>query len=118
MHHSLPPLRRFTTGECALAEVRSDRADSRVVITRTEAEVLDELRWLPTDLLLLKERLSPLPKLYQGGSKQWQALRRVACGAMGTLLDDLRWVREGLHCSAADARPVPPSRAADEPSRQ
>ena len=25
-----------------------------------DAEVLDELRWLPTDLLLLKERLSPL----------------------------------------------------------
>ena len=60
----------------------------------TDAEVLDELRWLPTDLLLLKERLSPLAKLYKGGSKQWQALRRVAIGAMGSLLDDLRWVRE------------------------
>ena len=36
----------------------------------TDAEVLDELRWLPTDLLLLKERLSPLAKLYKGG-KQW-----------------------------------------------
>ena len=60
----------------------------------TDAEVLDELRGLPTDLLLLKERLSPLAKLYKGGSKQWQALRRVASGAMGTLLDDLRWVRE------------------------
>ena len=60
----------------------------------TDAEVLDELRWLPTDLLLLKERLSPLAKLYNGGSKQWQALRRVAIGAMGTLLDDLRWVLE------------------------
>ena len=52
-----------------------DRADSR---NTTDAEVLDELRWLPTDLLLLKERLSPLAKLYKGGSKQWQALRRVA----------------------------------------
>ena len=60
----------------------------------TNAEVLDELRWLPTGLLLLKERLSPLAKLYKGGSKQWQALRRVASGAMETLLDDLRWVRE------------------------
>ena len=59
----------------------------------TEAEVLDELPWLPTDLLLLKERLSPLAST-KGGSKQWQALRRVASGAMGTLLDDLRWVRE------------------------
>ena len=38
--------------------------------------------------------LSPLAKLCKGGSKQWQALRRVASGAMGTLLDDLRWVRE------------------------
>ena len=60
----------------------------------TEAEVLDELRWLPTDLRLLKERLSPLAKRYKGGSKQRQALRRVASGAMGTLLDDLRRVRE------------------------
>ena len=58
----------------------------------TRLEVLDELRWLP-DLLLLKERLSPLAKLYKVG-KQWQALRRVASGAMETLLDDLRWVRE------------------------
>ena len=39
----------------------------------TDAEVLDELRWLPTDLLLLKERLSHLAKLYRGGSKQWQS---------------------------------------------
>ena len=51
----------------------------------TDAELLDELRWLPTDLLLLKERLSPLAKLYKG-----QALRTVASGAMETLLDDLR----------------------------
>ena len=60
----------------------------------TDAEVLDELRWLPTDLLLLKGRLSPLAKLYKGGSKQWRALRRVASGAMETLLDDMRLVRE------------------------
>ena len=40
------------------------------------------------------ERLSPHAKLYKGGSKQWQALRRVASGALGTLLDDMRWVRE------------------------
>ena len=60
----------------------------------TDAEVLDELRWLPTDLLLLKERLSPLAKVFEGGSRQWQALRRVASGAVGTLLDDLRWARE------------------------
>ena len=60
----------------------------------TDVDVLDELRWLPTDLLLLKERLSPLAKLYKDGSKQWQALRRVASGAMRTLLDDLRCVRE------------------------
>ena len=55
----------------------------------TDPEVLDELQWLPTDLFLLKERLSPLAKLCKGGSKQWQALRRVAFGAMETFLDDL-----------------------------
>ena len=69
----------------------------------TDAEVLDELRWLPTDLLLLKERLSPLAKLYKGGSKQWQALRRVAIGAMGSLLDDLRCLREPFHLNLLDS---------------
>ena len=59
----------------------------------TDAVALEEL-WLPTDLFLLKERLSPLAKLCKGSSKQWQALRRVAIGAMETFLEDLRWVRE------------------------
>ena len=55
---------------------------------------VEELQWLPTDLFLLKERLSPLAKLCKGSSKQCQAQRRVATGAMKTLLKDLRWVRE------------------------
>ena len=66
---------------------------SRCVNT-IDAEVLDELRWLPTDLLLLKERLSPLAKLYKGGSKQWQALRRVGDGC----------ARPPLLCGGCQAR--------------
>ena len=55
---------------------------------------LEELQWLPTDLFLLQERLTPLANLCKGGSKQWQALCRAAVGAMETLLEDLRWVCE------------------------
>ena len=60
----------------------------------TDGMALEELQWLPADLFLLKERLSPLAKLCKGGSKQWQTLRRVAIGAMETLPEDLRSVRE------------------------
>ena len=60
----------------------------------TDAMALEEVQWLPADLFLLRERLSPLAKLCKGSRKQWQAPRRVATGAVETLLEDFRWVRE------------------------
>ena len=67
---------RMRIGKGFIGQTRFSSCDNT-----TDAEVLDELR-------------CPLAKLYKGGSKQWQALRRVAIGAMGSLLDNLRWVRE------------------------
>ena len=64
------------------------------------------LQWLPTDLVLLKERRSSPAKLCKG---QWQALRCVAIGAMETLLEDLRWVRQASTTVRRMPETVPPT---------
>ena len=57
---------RMRSGRGLIGQSRFSSCDST-----TDAEVFDELRWLPTDLLLFKERLSPLAKLYGWQSEQW-----------------------------------------------
>ena len=70
----------------------------------TDAEVLDEFRWLPTEFAPVERTLQSSCKAVQGRQQTVASSSQSSERSNGNTFGRLEMGARGLHCSAADAR--------------